>query len=134
VGVVIIARPWWWRPLWIYVIVATIILGIFNYIFLHFPLDKVFTYVIITFILIGFAYYIRIRPSRRINRAIYILLGITPIGFFIWVAYALLVARYVNEIFGPNASLVITIIIYVLGAYIGDKIGKWRNYELPMTP
>lgn len=127
-------RPWWWRPLWISTIIITLILGLFNYLFLHFPLDKVITYIIVTIILISFAYYIRIRPSMRVNRAIYILLGITPIGFIIWVAYALLVARYVNEIFGSNASLIITIIIYLFGAYIGDRIGRWRNYELPLTP
>lgn len=127
-------RPWWWRPLWIYTVAATILLGLFNYLFLHFPLDKVITYMVLTLLLIGFAYYIRVKPSRRVNRALYILLGITPIGFVMWVVYALIFARYINKIFGTIASLVITIVIYVLGAYIGDKIGKSRNYQLPLTP
>jgi len=128
------ARPWWWRPLWISIIATTIFIAIFNYLLLHFPLYKVITYAVLTFILVGLAYYIRIRPSVKVNRALYILLGISPIGFTIWVAYVLLASRYINKTLGPNASLIITIIIYILGAYIGDKIGKSRNYQLPLTP
>lgn len=82
------AKPIWWKPLWIATLLLTIASGIISYFLLHVPLERTVSAVALTFFCIGIAYYIRVRPSMKVNRALYILLGITPIGFVLWVIWA----------------------------------------------
>jgi hypothetical protein len=120
------SKPWWWKPLWIAVLLTT----------LHGPLERLVGGVALTLLMVGIAYYIRVRPSLKVNRAIYILVGITPIGFILWMFWAVSgIGRWITEMAGPGSSLLISwAICYGIGAFIGDWIGKRRNYRLPLSP
>jgi len=128
------SKPRWWKPLWIAVIFVTIASGVVGYFLLHVPLERTVGTVALTFLMVGFAYYIRIRPSRKVNRGLYILLGISPIGFVLWIAYGLTVGRHVTNYLGVWSSLIISFTVpYIIGAFIGDWIGRRRNYRLPLS-
>lgn len=89
----------------------------------------------LTLVCIGIAYYIRVRPSMKVNRALYILLGITPIGFGLWVIWAVSgIGRLIINMIGAFPSLLISwAVCYSTGALIGDWIGKRRNYRLSLS-
>ena len=130
------SKPWWWKPLWIGVILTTIVLGFANFFLWHVPIERAVSGVALTLVCIGIAYYIRVRPSMKVNRALYILLGITPIGFILWVIWAVSgIGRLITNIVGAFPSLLISwIVCYCIGAFIGDWIGRKRNYRLPLSP
>ena len=129
------SKPWWWKPLWIAVLLTTIAFGIVGYFMLHVALERIVGGVALTFLMIGFTYYIRIKPSRRVNRGLYIFFGITPIGFAIWIVYTLTVGRHVTNYLGAWTSLIIGFTVpYIIGAFIGDWMGRRRNYRLPLSP
>ena len=130
------SKPWWWNPLWIAVLLTTIASGVVGYFLLHVPLERTVGGVALTFLCVGISYYIRIRPSRKVNRALYILLGITPIGFSLWIALALSgVGRLLTNYLGTWASLIVGFTVpLTIGAFIGDWIGRRRNYRLPLSP
>ena len=130
------SKPWWWKPLWMAVLLITIASGVVGYLLLHVPLERTVGGVALTFLMIGIAYYIRVRPSMRVNRALYILLGITPIGFILWIIWAVSgIGRLITNMVGALPSLLMSwIVCYGIGAFIGDWIGRRRNYRLPLSP
>ena len=130
------SKPRWWKPLWIGVLLTTIASGVVGYFLLHVPLERMVGGVALTFLMIGFSYYIRVRPSMEVNRAIYILFGITPIGFGLWIVYALSgIGRLLTTHLGSWPSFIVAFTVpYIIGAFIGDWIGKRRNYLLPLSP
>jgi hypothetical protein len=129
-------KPWWWKSLWIATLLLTIASGVISYFLLHVPLERTVSAVALTFFCIGIAYYIRVRPSMKVNRALYILLGISPIGFALWIVYAVSgIGRWITDTLGVWPSLIIGFTVpLIIGALIGDWIGKRRNYRLPLTP
>jgi hypothetical protein len=129
-------KPWWWKPLWIGTILSTIAVSIVGYLIWNGPLVRAVAGLILTFLAIGFAYYIRVRPSMKINRAIYILIGITPIGFVLWVICTFILNRVIITSASGTWPLFLAsgAVCFGLGALIGDWIGKRRNYILPLTP
>jgi hypothetical protein len=129
------SKPRWWKPLWIAVLLTTIASGVVGYFLLHVAVGRAVSAVALTFVCIGIAYYIRVRPSMRVNRAIYILLGVSPIGFGLWILYAVSgIGRWLTTHLGVWPSLVIGFTMpYIIGAFIGDWIGRRRNYRLPLS-
>lgn len=125
----------WWRPFWIATLLLTIVSGAVCYFLLHVPIERAVSAVALTFFCIGIAYYIRVRPSMKVNRGLYILLGITPIGFILWVIWAVSgIGRLMTDMVGALPSLLISwILCYGIGAFIGDWIGRRRNYRLPLS-
>ena len=130
------SKPIWWKPLWIATLLLTLVSGVIGYFILHVPVERVTSLLVLTFVCIGIAYYIRVKPSIRVNRALYILLGISPIGFGLWILYALSgIGMFITTHFGTWVSLIIGFTVpYAIGAFIGDWIGKRRNYQLPLSP
>ena len=130
------SKPWWWRPLWIGVILSTLVLGFANFFLWHVPVERAVGGVALTLVCICIAYYIRVRPSMKVNRAIYIWFGITPIGFILWIFLAVSgIGRWLTDNLGAWPSLIICFTVpYIIGAFIGDWIGKRRNYRLPLSP
>jgi hypothetical protein len=128
-------KPWWWKPLWIITIVGVLISSLVTIFLLNVPLIRAIGGLALSFICIGFAYYIRVRPSMRINRAVYILIGITPIGFGIWIVWSISgIGMWVTNTVGPFPSLIISWVVCLgIGALIGDRIGKKRDYMLPLS-
>jgi len=74
-------KPWWLRPLWIATLLLTIISGVIAYFILHVHIEGMVGATALTFVLIGIAYYIHVKPSMKVNRALYIWL---PIEFCLW--------------------------------------------------
>jgi len=132
-----VSKPRWWKPLWMTVLFMAIVFGAVSYFLLHYPLGSVIAGMAISLLGIGIAYYIRVRPSTNMNRAIYICVGITPIGWGLWIVFIALsgVGRLLTTYLGYGPGLVIGFIVpLTIGASIGDWIGKRRNYQLPLSP
>lgn len=128
------SKPQWWKPLWIAILLLTLVTGVINYFILHAPVEDVTSALVFAFVCIGIAYYIRVKPSFRVNRALYILLGITPMGFVLSVAYVLVIGRYMTDWLGGWFNIIVIVGILITGALIGDWIGRRRNYQLPLSP
>jgi hypothetical protein len=125
-------KPRWWKPYWIVLLLVTIALGFAYYLFLHVPLERAIGLLVFAVLCIGIAYYIRAKPSMKINRAIYILLGISPIGFGLSMAWAFTIGRYITNFLGRWGFFVGLIVPCIIGAVIGDWIGKKVNYRIPL--
>ena len=128
-------KPWWWKPLWVSTMLATAIFGAVSFFVLGIPLLNVIGGLAATALGIGFSYYIRVRPSLNVNRAIFIFLGVSPIGFVLWI----IITYTLNKVIVTSASgtpalfLTTGIISLTLGALIGDYVGKRRHYILPFS-
>jgi hypothetical protein len=127
-----ISKPVWWRPLWTTVVILAIASGILAFFVLHMPFQQVVTGTAFAFVCIGIAYYIRVKPSFKVNRALYVLLGITAFGFVVTAAYAVLLGRYVTSWLLGWFNIIVIVGILIAGGYVGDWIGKRRNYQLPL--
>jgi hypothetical protein len=130
-----VPKPRWWRPLWAASLIMAVVFVVINYFLFHYPLSNVIGGLAITLLGIGVAYYIRVRPSMKVNRVVYICLGI-GIGWVMWVIYAVSgIGRWVTDTLGVWPSLIIGFaVLYTVGALIGDRIGRRRNYQLPLSP
>jgi DNA-binding transcriptional ArsR family regulator len=125
---------------WLVFAVATVTLSILTGYFLKIPLERQVITLTILLLSFGFAFYIRIKPSRSGNRAFYISIGALGIGFVLWFLIASLVLfsglrwQIVDATgnFGDNFTVFTTLIIcWIVGGFIGDLIGKSRNYKIP---
>ena len=133
------SKPWWWKPLWIAVLLITIVSGGVGFFLLRVPLGRTVGGVALTFLCTGIAYYIRIRPSMKVNRALYIVLGASGTeliilfgGTFIILATGL---PPPTHYLGPwISSIILCIAPWIIRAFIGDWIGRRRNYRLPLSP
>ena len=83
------SKPKWWKPFWILMAISMVGSGVFTYFFLQREFIRIIIYEIIFSLVLGGAYYIRVRPSKKVNKAVYILVGITPIGFGLSILYAI---------------------------------------------
>lgn len=129
------SKPSWWKPLWIWVLFSCSALVAVGYFFLKTPWEKLMSGTVLILLLICISYYIRVRPSLTVNRGMYILLGVTPIGFLLWAAEFFVLSHFITtgSVVLPLA-LAITITPFLIGAFIGDWIGRRRNYRLPLSP
>jgi hypothetical protein len=129
------SKPSWWRPLWIVTVLGIIVSGVFAFLIFHVPLERTILGLAFSFLCVGFAYYIRVRPSLKVNRVVYICLGF-GVGWVMWLIYAFSgVGRLATDTIGVWPALIISdMVFYVAGALIGDWIGKRRNYQLPLSP
>ena len=81
-----VSKPSWWKPLWIVSALGVIISALVLFLIGSAP-ERVILGVVLAFLGLGVAYYIRVRPSITVNRVVYIGLGI-GIGWVMWVIYA----------------------------------------------
>lgn len=132
------SKPRWWKPLWIAVLLMTIASGVVGYFLLHVPLERMVSGVALTFLFMGIGYYIRIKPSMKVNRAIYVTLGACGIWVIVFFGGGLLLLSTgwlpLTTYLGPWVTFIIFFIFpYIIGAFIGDWIGRRRNYRLPLS-
>jgi len=135
------SKPKWWKPLWILTAISMVGSGVFSYFFLQTEFMHILIYEIIFSLVLGGAYYIRVRPSIKVNKVVYILFGITPIGFGLFILYSLFCgitnfAKFIMsfEPFGRWLHLGIIIGLFTIGGFIGSWIGKKREYRIPLSP
>jgi len=133
------SKPWWWKPLWIVTLLLAIASGVAGFFLLNVPLARAIGGVALTFLAIGIAYYIRIRPSITVNRAIYIAFGASGTGFIVFWGSALIgmatgLPSPSNYLGFWEIMIIFFIAPNIIGAFIGDWIGKRRNYILPLSP
>jgi len=130
------SKPKWWKLFWILIAISMVGSGVLiYYIFLH---GEFVRYIITFSLFVGFTIFIRVRPSKKKNKVFYILLGITPIGFGLWVLYALIsvitnFGKFIVSFkpFGSWLQWGIIIGLFTIGGFIGNWIGKKRDYRLP---
>jgi hypothetical protein len=130
------SKPWWWKPYWIFLVILTIALALVLPLFADVTIERSILGLVLTLLGIGFAYYIRVRPSLKVNRAVYILIGITPIGFVLAIISVFTLNRtlLLNKSGTWPIELLCIVACFGVGALIGDWIGKRRGYTLMMTP
>ncbi len=121
--------------------VASVILTLVTGFALNIPLERTVLVVIVSILTFGFAFYIRVRPSRSGNRVFFIAVGAFCLGFVFWGIITLLILHSglrwqiqgatgnLGDDFVAAATL---IICWILGGWVGDLIGKKRNYVIPM--
>ena len=133
------SNPWWWKPLLIVSILIPIVFAVVGFFLFDVALARAVVGLALSFLGICFAVYIRVRPSMNVNRVLYIVLGGSVAfwivfgggAFIIWATGLPPPARYL----GPWISLIlIQYAPWIIGAFIGDWIGKRRNYLLPLNP
>lgn len=128
-------RPSWWRPLWVVNTALVFLVGLFLYLYQGAGAGAVLEGVALALVFLGGAYYVRVRPNVRVNRAVYLLLGFSPIGLALFIAEGLAMKPFIDMGTAPfPVPLVAMLLPFALGIFIGDRIGRRRNYELPMTP
>lgn len=129
-------KPRWWRPLWIVSLIGILISALVLFLSGYVPLERTILGLVISFLCLGIAYYIRVKPSMKVNRGLYVLLGITPLGFSLWMGLAFSgLWRLLTNTIGAFPSLILSWVVCLgVGALIGDWIGKRRNYQLPLSP
>ena len=121
--------------------VASVILTLVIGFAWNIPLERTVLVVIVSILTFGFAFYIRVRPSRSGNRVFFIAVGAFCLGFVFWAIITLLILHSglrwqiqgatgnLGDDFVAAATL---IICWILGGWVGDLIGKRRNYVIPM--
>jgi len=87
------------------------------------------------FVFLGFGYYFLARLKIKVSRALYILLGVSPIGLFIMLAFAFSgLAEFLIDNLALWPSFIINLTVpYIIGAFIGDWIGRKRGYRLSLS-
>lgn len=130
------SMPKGWKPFWILLLVALIIATIVRFTFTSSQLDKAILYTVLSFALLGLAYYVRVKPpSVKMNKLVYRgLLGFW-FGLIIWLVLLTLgVVNYLTNTVGLDDVLVVLITFgfsFAVGICLGDLIGRYRNYKGP---
>ena len=130
-------KPNYWKRFWIAVIISYFGSLVFSLILFQIYFVRILFWGIIFGIVLGFAYFIRIKPSIKLNKVIYILFGVTPIGFGLWLIYGLTgMSRYLISLGSWYIwlNIIIMVSIFVIGGFIGNWLGKKREYRLPFSP
>jgi hypothetical protein len=140
-----VKQPNWMKPYWIALTVSALAFAAVSYFYLNVPVERVFASTVLVLFSISLGYYIRVKPNVKINRAMYIVLGVVVLGFILWISLMVslnvtglrvLLERWLFERDIPTGILpfITLILCYVAGGYIGDWIGKRRDYRLPLYP
>jgi len=130
-------RSRYWKLYWAVLVSASItVLAFYSYFFNLSP-ARTATVLVVTLLGIGFAYYINARPSTAVDRALFVIVGASVIGGVLWAALMLFsnatgIRWVIGGLIGDGFFALISLITcWILGALIGDWIGKKRNYKFP---
>jgi len=132
-------KPRWWRrsvrSYWfIFVLLPfAVISAVLGALFLQgvTALTEILRYVLISSVLIAFAYYIRKTNSLKVWRTVWVLgLGAGGIGTLILAVMLGVFGKTLILYLGPGPSLLLTFVTAItVGALLGDYIGKRRGYR-----
>ena len=124
------------KSYWITLTLFTVVFASFFGYFVNMSLERIVMMLVTVLLLIGFAFYIRFKPSTATvnKRALFIFVGASVIGFSIWAVMVLSlnatelqtqIASAIGDDFFAITSLIICLI---LGAFIGNWIGEKINH------
>lgn len=131
-------KPGWWkrsiRSYWLIFVLLpfVVVLIVYGALFLQgiTTLTELLTYAVVTSVLITVAYYIRKLSSPNVWRIVWILVGVGVIGFPASVALAFLLVKTLGSTIGSIPPLLLSFgIAVVVGALLGDRLGKRRGYQ-----
>jgi len=123
------------KSYWIILSVTMVIFGAAYGSLMHLSVAAIVVLLGSVLAIIGFAQYLKFNPStmKTNERATFMFGGASIIGFLIWIAMTFLTAiagfgSQISSSIGVGFFMVTTLIIcLLLGAFIGDIIGKNRN-------
>jgi DNA-binding HxlR family transcriptional regulator len=125
-------KPIWFKPYWITMVVATIVVSVTLPITLNIPLGTAVLILILALDMEGLASYVLFEPSLSLIRVMYILAGV-PIGSLLWFVFTAF--SFSGFRFWANEDFVFVfgsiVACFGIGALIGDFIGRLRNYKGP---
>jgi hypothetical protein len=145
-------KPRWWRTFWIFQAVLAVISLIINlelYFYGHMDLNRLVYQSTISIIgSIGISYMlthilrdvISEKGRAKLNRIMYVGAGTFILGFIFWILQFKIMqvtgafAMVDNTVGGDVFAVVSLIVYYVIGAFIGNWVGKKRAYYLPEWP
>ncbi len=130
------SKPKYWKRFWIAIIISYGGSAIFSLFFFQAYFVRTLVYILIFGIALIIAYYIRIRPSKIVNKILYGLLGVTIIGFGLVLLYGLIgISKYLISLrswyIGLNLTLMV--ILLTIGGFIGYYFGKRYDYRIPFS-
>lgn len=105
---------------------------------LNAPIYRLIYVLIVAQVGSAFLYYIRVKPEKT-GRVFWIILGISVIGGVFWLllqglvngtGFRFLLVRLAGNAGFDLFALISLIILWTLGAFVGDWIGKKRKYKL----
>jgi len=123
------------KAYWISVMLILVVFGAVYGYFMGLSTPRIVIMLAAVLSVTGFAFYIRVKPStlNTFNRAGFIVLGISVIGFCVWALTVLslnatgLQAQISVSIGDDFFAVTSLIICLMVGAFIGDIIGKNKN-------
>ena len=132
---------WWWRHIWpitatsyAVLIVAQCIIYLLGYI----NLSRLFRGILLALLSIPLVYvlwYVRTRISieaqLKTNRILFIVAGVLSLGFVIFWCICFVLYQLFKVSMGLTMFLVILISSYIIGGFIGDRLGKRWDYMVP---
>ena len=122
---------------WILLTISSIVVISASAYFLNLSAERAVIVLVTVMLGIAFAFYLRVRPSIAVNRVLFIFIGSTVLGGIMWAMIMLLSNAtgfrwVVADLIGDSFFALFTLIIcWILGGFIGDLIGKSRNYMFP---
>ena len=123
------SKPIWWKPFWSIAWIYTEILGIVGFLVLRIPIWYVgIIGGYLGIIGVSAAFYSVIKHSSM-NRATYILVGMTTLGLLLSVTYTFMLGHYTIAWLSGWFNLIIIVGIQIAGGVVGGLIGKQRDYQ-----
>jgi hypothetical protein len=132
---------WWWRHIlpitaasWSLLIVAQFIMFLLGYIDLWKLIRGILVLLVIT-PLVYVVWYVRTRISietqLKMNRILFIVVGVLSLGFVIFISIGIVLYQLFNVPMTGVTFFIILIPSYVIGGFIGDRLGKRWDYMVP---
>jgi hypothetical protein len=124
--------PRWFKLYWFGLFVITVVLvGVVIPFVTHATVEKAVIYLLISLLIVGFGFYIRLKPlSLKTNRILYI--ALFGIFFGCWFSIISIIILSRIGFHDIDASvLAVWVGCFALGGLIGDLIGRLRHYKGP---
>src|SRR4030042_4250755 len=103
-------EPGWWKTYWMIIVIATIVIGITLPFTRGFSWEQAIASLALCLVFEGIAYYARTRVSIRLNRIMYILLGV-PIGFVLWLIAGYLLSRIYTQGLSEDIAIIVSLVV-----------------------
>lgn len=126
------------KTLWIFCSVTFTITALITAYLLNAPIYRVVTALVAAQVLAAFLYYIQVKPEKT-GRIFWIAVGVGVIGGVFWFLLQVFMmmsglrwqlAMATGDVGSDLFLLISLIVLWSLGGFVGDWIGKKRNYKV----